>query len=150
MNVTANIGGPTIVVAQSASSVPLIARVMWYLFIGWWLAPLMLIAGYALMLTLIGIPVAFALFNKIPQALTLRPRSQHLRVASNGGVTVLSNEHSEQLPMWQRAIYFLCVGSWVGPIWIALAYVIGLGIITFPLTIWMFDRIGGVMTLHRH
>jgi len=65
-------------------------------------------------------------------------------------VTVLSNEHTAQLPMWQRALYFLFVGSWVGPIWIALAYVVGLGIITLPLTIWMFDRIGGVMTLHRH
>ena len=75
-NVNVNVGGPTIVVAQAANSVPLIARVMWYLFIGWWLAPLMLVGGYLLTLTIIGIPVAFALFNKIPQALTLRPRTQ--------------------------------------------------------------------------
>lgn len=149
-NVNVNVGGPTIVVAQAANSVPFIARVMWYLFIGWWFAPLVMIAGYLLMLTIVGIPAAFALFNKIPQALTLRPRTQSLRVTANGGVTTLSNEHNEQLPMWQRALYFLFVGSWLGPIWMVLAWVIGWGIITFPLTIWMLDRIGGVMTLHRH
>lgn len=149
-NVNVNVGGPTIVVAQAANSVPLIARVIWYLFIGWWLAPLMLVAGYLLMLTIVGIPIAFALFNKIPQALTLRPRTRNLSVSSSGGVTTLSHEHNAQLPMWQRAFYFLIVGWWLGPIWLYLAYAIGFFIITFPITIWMFDRIGGVMTLHRH
>jgi uncharacterized membrane protein YccF (DUF307 family) len=149
-NVNVSVGGPTIIVAQAGNSVPLIARVMWYLFIGWWFAPLVMIAGYLLTITIVGIPLAFALFNKVPQALTLRPRTQTLRVNANGGVTTLSHEHNAQLPMWQRALYFLFVGSWLGWIWIALAYVIGLGVITFPLTLWMLDRIGGVMTLHRH
>jgi hypothetical protein len=52
--------------------------------------------------------------------------------------------------MWQRHLYFLLVGWWAGRLWAALASVIGLLLVTLPLTIWMYNRIGSVITLHRH
>ena len=109
-NVNVNVGGPTIVVAQSANSVPLIARVMWYLFIGWWLAPLMLIAWLPADAHDRWYAGGLRSIQQDPPGIDFRPRTQNLSVNANGGVTTLSHEHNAQLPMWQRALYFLFVG----------------------------------------
>ena len=62
--------------------------------------------------------------------------------------------------MWQRAIWFICIGWWFGAIWMSVAYVLCLLACFFcwltvplallPLGLMMFNRIGGVMTLLRY
>ena len=52
--------------------------------------------------------------------------------------------------MWQRALWFVCVGWWLGAIWMGTAYFLCLIIIGLPIGIMMFDRTGGVMTLLRY
>lgn len=47
-------------------------RSLWFLLVGWWLTAVVLMLGYVLCLTLIGIPLGFVLFDAAPAALTLR------------------------------------------------------------------------------
>lgn len=47
-------------------------RALWFIFVGWWLAGIALTIGYALCMTIIGLPVGFVIFDMVPGMLTLR------------------------------------------------------------------------------
>jgi uncharacterized membrane protein YccF (DUF307 family) len=49
-----------------------------------------------------------------------------------------------------RAIWFICFGFWFGAIWMAVANVLCVLILTMPFGIAMFNRVGAVMTLMRY
>ena len=49
-----------------------ILRTLWFIFVGWWLAAIVLAIGYALCMTIIGLPIGFLLFDTVPGLLTLR------------------------------------------------------------------------------
>ena len=51
------------------------------------------------------------------------------------------------IPLLVRAIWFLFVGLWLGPLWIVLGWLINLTVIGLPLGVWMLNRTGNVMTL---
>lgn len=149
--VTVNVGLPAMpMMLTPPKGPPFVVRALWYLFVGWWLSALMIVAGYALIGAIVGIPLAFALFNRIPQAMTLRPRTSRYRATMEGGVFYLALTNEAQRPWYWRALYFLAVGWWFGAVWLLSAWVIGLLIITLPISFWMYNRTGGVMTLQRH
>ena len=50
-------------------------RTLWFVFIGWWLTGIVNIVAYLIALTVVGLPVAFMIFNRLPTVLTLRPRT---------------------------------------------------------------------------
>ena len=149
-SVNVSVGGPTIVFANKQSGPNFFVRAIWYLFIGWWLGGLAILAGYVAMFTIIGIPVAFAIFNLVPTILTLRPRNSSMTVETRDGITYLTQSNVPQYPLWMRALWFVFVGSWLGLVWLTVAWLIGLLILPLPLSIMMYNRIGGVMTLHKH
>ena len=60
-------------VAINQPGTSFLVRVLWYLFIGWWLAGLATLLGYVLALTIIGLPLALMIFNRLGTVLTLRP-----------------------------------------------------------------------------
>jgi uncharacterized membrane protein YccF (DUF307 family) len=149
--VNVNVNTPMMPMISAAPTGPsMIVRVLWYVFIGWWLSAVVIVLGYALMLTVIGIPVAFALFNRIPQALTLRARTVRNQVDVRDGVGYVSAGTERQRPWYWRALYFLLIGWWFGAVWLVAAWLIGLLIITLPITFLMYNRTSGVMTLQRH
>jgi len=47
-------------------------RALWFIFVGWWLAGIALTIGYALCMTIIGLPFGFVIFDMVPAMLTLR------------------------------------------------------------------------------
>lgn len=49
-------------------------RALWFIFVGWWLAGIMMTIAYALCMTVIGLPIGFVLFDTVPGLLTLRRR----------------------------------------------------------------------------
>jgi uncharacterized membrane protein YccF (DUF307 family) len=149
LNVTVNPQIVPMIVTGSAGP-PLIARVLWYVFVGWWLSAMVIVLGYFLMLTIIGIPAAFALFNRIPQALTLRPRTVRYGFEMRNGVTYLTAATLQQRPWYWRTLYFLLIGWWFGAVWLVAAWAIGLLVITLPITFLMYNRTSAVMTLQRH
>lgn len=61
--------GRTVVRKSTAGAGSLIGNVIWILLCGWWLALGHLITGFALCITIIGIPLGVASFKLIPISL---------------------------------------------------------------------------------
>ena len=118
----------------------LLIRAVWFVFIGWWLSALAIGVAYFICAIIIGLPVGFMIFNRLPVILTLRPRTE--RVVAGGT--------DDQLPLWVRAIYFLLVGWWLGAIYMGVAWALCVILITLPIGLWLFNRVGAVMTLLRY
>ena len=63
-------GNRTIV--RDAPQMPLVIRAVWYILIGWWLAGFWVELAYVISLTIIGMPIGFWMFDKVPALLSLR------------------------------------------------------------------------------
>jgi len=128
----------------------LFLRALWYMFIGWWLTGYALAIGYVAALTIIGLPLAFWIFNRTGTLLTLRPRSQTTTIVADGGTVSVSSEGAKQRPLLLRTIWFVLIGWWAALFWMFVAYVLSLTIIGIPIGIMMLNRLPGVFTLHRN
>ena len=107
-------------------------RAVWFVFIGWWLSALAIGVAYFLCAIIIGLPLGFMIFNALPRILTLRDRTP----GTDPGGTV------EQPPLWIRAVWFIFVGWWPGAIYMTFAWFLCVIIITLPVGLWLFNRIG--------
>ncbi len=58
--------GATVVRDPDAGAASTIGNVIWVLFCGWWLALAHIVAGIALCVTIIGIPLGLACFKLVP------------------------------------------------------------------------------------
>jgi uncharacterized membrane protein YccF (DUF307 family) len=138
------------VITTTQSGPGFILRAIWYLLIGWWLTGISLAVGYVAGLTVVGLPLAFWVFNRTGTLLTVRPRTQTISIDRAGGVTTISRRHRSQRPLVVRALYFVLIGWWAALIWMTVSYVISLTIIGIPLGIMMLNRLPEVYTLHRN
>jgi uncharacterized membrane protein YccF (DUF307 family) len=125
-------------------------RVLWYFLVGWWLTGISLAVGYLAGLTLIGLPLAFWVFNRTGTILTLRPRMQTTTIAQSGDVMKISRTHRKQRSLLLRAIYFVLVGWWAALLWMTVAYFFCLTIILIPVGVIMLNRLPEIYTLHRN
>ena len=138
------------VIVTSRQGPPFLVRVLWYLFIGWWLAGISLAVGYLAAITIVGLPLAFWLFNCTGTLLTLRPRLVTVSVSHDGGVTVVESGHREQRSLLLRVVYFVFVGWWAALILMTIAYFLCLTILLLPVGLMMLNRLPEVFTLHRN
>lgn len=53
---------------------PFLLRVVWFVFVGWWLSALWLALAWALCASIIGMVVAFWMFDRVPTIITLARR----------------------------------------------------------------------------
>lgn len=139
----------TIVVSPQKSGPGCLLQILWFIFIGWWAGQLWIGIAWLLMLTVVGIPLAVMMMNKVPQVIALRGESTTLTVTSVGGETVVSAAQVPQHNIILRAIYFLLIGWWLSAIWMELAYIICLTIIGLPIGFWMFDKVPTLVSLRR-
>jgi uncharacterized membrane protein YccF (DUF307 family) len=130
---------PTIPDSRPRGEPGFLVRAVWFIFIGWWLSALAVGVAYFLCAIIVGLPLAFMIFNQLPAILTLRPRT-----ADPTGVPV------EQYPLWIRAVWFLLVGWWLGAFYMSVAWGLCVILITLPIGLWLFNRVGAVMTLLRY
>ena len=127
-----------------------LTQVLWFLFIGWWASQFWILAAWILMLTIIGIPLAVKMLNKLPQVIALRGPSTELTITKVGDITVVSvGDQTPQRNILLRAIYFLLIGWWFSAIWMELAYIACLTLIGMPLGFWMFDKVPALVSLRR-
>lgn len=129
----------------------LLIRVLWFVFIGWWLSQLVILLGWLLNLTILLIPAGVWILNRVPQVATLKSSRKALRssVDAETGAQIVEMVDREQIQLWKRAVYFLLVGWWASLIWLEIAWLFGLIIIGLPLSFWMYGATGKVITLRR-
>jgi uncharacterized membrane protein YccF (DUF307 family) len=141
----------TVTVQQETRGPGLLIRALWYIFIGWWLSGVVSVFAWLVGLTVIGLPLTFWIFNRLPTVLTLRPRrtSSTTTVDAAGNVHIVQRDHP-QPAFWKRAVYFILIGWWFSAIWIVIAWILGVLIITIPLALMMQNRLPAVTTLHRY
>ena len=108
-------------IAPMAHKHSFVVRALWFLCIGWWLSAVTILAGSVLAATFFGLPLAFMVFNKLPQVTTLRTRTLNWTATTENGVTVFRREHHEQYNILLRAVYFYVFGLWAGLVWLGLA-----------------------------
>jgi uncharacterized membrane protein YccF (DUF307 family) len=138
-----------VVIDNSQRNPGCLIQVLWFVFIGWWFGQLWIAVAWILMLTIVGIPLGVAMMNKVPWVIALRGESEALRVATAGGVTMVSRTQVPQYNLVLRALWFLLVGWWLSAAWMEVAYFFCLTIIGLPLGFWMFDRVPALVSLRR-
>lgn len=106
--------------------------------------------GYVLAATIVLLPLGIWFLHRVPQTQTLRDRSRAFTQEFRDGVWVVTEGTSQQIALWKRALYTFPLGLLLGLVWLFLAWLVSLPIITLPLSIWMIDRAPTVITLQRH
>jgi uncharacterized membrane protein YccF (DUF307 family) len=123
-------------------------QLIWFLFVGWWAGQLWIVIAWVLILTVLGIPLAVMMLNRVPKVIALRGQADGMQVSIKEGTTIVSASSSPpQRSILVRAIYFLLIGWWLSAIWMELAYLICLTIIGLPIGFWMFDRVPALVSL---
>jgi uncharacterized membrane protein YccF (DUF307 family) len=68
----------------------------------------------------------------------------------HNGVTFMRGGTVPQLDIGPRIVWFLLVGWWLGAIYVTVAWFLCVIIITLPIGLYLYNRIGAVMTLLRY
>lgn len=140
-----NVGGPAppdpIVPEQKPPNILL--RIVYLVFIGWWLGALVSGIAWLFNVTIIGLPIGLYLINRLPTIITLRPCTQW-RVEDG-----VLKQGAEQRPFLLRAVYFVIIGWWFSGLWLALALLCLVTIIGIPLALLLYERAAAVTTLRR-
>jgi uncharacterized membrane protein YccF (DUF307 family) len=141
---------PTTVVIQEGGP-NLLIRIVWFLFIGWWLSGIVSGVAWLLNVTILGLPLGLYLLNRIPAVSTLKsPRKELLLTLDEAGTTTTAAAvRPSQRPFWQRALFFVLVGWWFSGVWMTLAWIASVTILGLPLGFWMYGATGKITTLKR-
>jgi uncharacterized membrane protein YccF (DUF307 family) len=116
-----------------------LVRAIWFVFVGWWLTPLVVNVAWFLNATIILLPLGIKLVNLVPTALSLaEPRSLENPDSARGQYSLLL-----------RAVYFVFVGWWLSFIWANVAAFLAVTIVGLPVAFWMFNRLPFVTSLYR-
>ncbi|MEA4909564.1 MAG: YccF domain-containing protein [Anaerolineaceae bacterium] len=72
LRITTRLDGTSRTQEVQPDQVPWLLRALYFVLIGWWLTALWMEAAYAISLTIIGLPVGFWMFDRVPALLSLR------------------------------------------------------------------------------
>ncbi len=141
---------PATTIAVEQGGPNLLIRIVWFIFVGWWLTGIVNAIAWFLNVTIIGLPLGLYLINRIPAVATLKSSKKEILVTVDGsGMQNVAVARPEQMPWWQRAIYFILVGWWFSGVWMLLAWLSTITIILIPLGFWMYGAVGKITTLKR-
>jgi uncharacterized membrane protein YccF (DUF307 family) len=118
----------------------LLTRGLWFVFVGWWLTPILVNAAWLLGLTVVLLPISVKLINLVPTALTLKTPESTIDPEAGRG------QHN----LVVRAVWFVFIGWWASFIWANVANVLAITVIGLPVAIWMLHRLPFVLSLYRY
>ncbi len=129
----------------------LFVRALYYVFVGWWLSGLMMFAAGVCIASVVLLPAGLAMVNRLPQVMTLRPRSTAVNATmlSDGSMQYTVGS-AQQRSMLIRTLYFCCVGWWAGMLVMFAAWVLSVLIVTMPLGLMLLNRVPAAVTLRRN
>ncbi len=140
-----------IIVTNQRTGPGFISRTLWFVFVGWWLTGLAIGFAWLCSITIVLLPIAYMIVNKIPTILTLRSRSIQSEVTVDADGTVrITTGGAKQRPFWQRGLWFVLVGWWASGLAMVLAYLLCVTILLLPVGLMIFNRVPEVMTLQRN
>jgi uncharacterized membrane protein YccF (DUF307 family) len=129
----------------------LLVRFVWWLFIGWWASGIAVAIAWAALITIIGIPLAIWIINRLPSILTLRPRTRHWTLGQDEqGRVVVSDRGRPQVAWPLRGLWFILVGWWASALWMGLAWLIQLTVIGIPVALLVFNRTPFIASMYRY
>jgi len=118
---------------------PILVRVLWFVFVGWWATPIVVNTAWLLNVTVVLLPIGIKLINLVPTVLTLaEPRSLSEPESARG-----------QRSLAVRAIYFVFVGWWISLLWANVASFLAITVVGLPVAIWMLNLLPSVTSLYR-
>ena len=123
-----------------------LVQLVWFALVGWWLGQAWVTVAWFFAATIIGMPLAVIMLNRVPEVMALRGETE-LLVRSWNGHTVVTEV--PQYNILLRALYFILVGWWASALWLELAYALCMTIIGLPLGFWMFDWTPTIVSLRR-
>ena len=147
-----------VIVVNQKQGPGIVVRFLWFLFVGWWLGQVAIVAAWFLNIFIVTLPLGLYILNRLPQIFTLRPASQEVQTTiSETGDTVVQMADIPQRSFKWRAIYFVCVGWWASLFWLELAWLMAviasltivLIPIIWPLAFLMFSKSAAITTLRR-
>jgi uncharacterized membrane protein YccF (DUF307 family) len=139
----------------------MLVRILYFLFVGWWVGLFWLNIGFALCALIVTLPLGLIMLNRLPQVMTLKPASQRTSVNVStvamqpGGGPIqqhinISVNDVQQYNFFLRALYYIFIGWWVGYLWAVLAYLCCCTLVLLPVGVMMFDRLPMVLTLRKN
>ncbi|RAW46837.1 YccF domain-containing protein [Halorubrum sp. 48-1-W] len=116
-----------------------LVRALWFVFVGWWVTPIVVNTAWLLNVTVILLPIGIKLINLVPTVLTLaEPRSLSEPESAQG-----------QRSLVVRGIYFVLIGWWLSLFWANVASFLAITVVGLPVAIWMLNRLPYVTSLYR-
>ncbi len=123
---------------------------LWFIFVGWWLSALWSAIAWALIVSIIGMPLGLIMINRLPMVATLRRPASEYRVLPGADGPQVRLAHVPQPPFLLRALWFIVVGWWLSAVCLAIAWAASATFIGIPIAIWLYNRIPTVTTLARY
>ena len=129
----------------------LFVRSLWYVCIGWWLSGLMMFVAGVCIGSVVLLPAGLALVNRLPQVMTLRPRSTAVTATMLAdGSTQYTIGSAQQRSLLLRTAYFCFIGWWAGIVVMMAAWVLSVLVVTMPLGLMLLNRVPAAVTLRRN
>jgi uncharacterized membrane protein YccF (DUF307 family) len=128
-----------------------LVQLLWFLFIGWWAVHIWASIAWALMVSIVGIPLAIWMLHRIPLVVALRnPREVRYRMVKVGkGECAYEVAGAPQYHFLVRAVYVVLIDWWLSAVWMALASVVCSTLSGLPVRIWMFDLVPALVSPQR-
>lgn len=127
--------------------IPLLFRLIWFVFIGLPLGGVMTFVAWLSCITIVGLPIGIWIFDRLPGVMTLKAPEQKAIAIQRDGFYYIRQTGPDQAPLLVRLLYFGLVGWWFLLIWLSLAWALTPSIIGTPIAFWMFNRVPKVLWL---
>src|SRR5215469_570412 len=89
----------------------IILRFLWFLFVGWYVGIGVLVVALVCAITIIGIPLAMFLIDRLPTIMTLRARTRQIKVTEDNQGKLKTREGGlKQTNIVLRVVYFIFDG----------------------------------------